>query len=243
MLVVPVDFGKREERVEVCGERAVVRDEQEGHRCTVAQFRFDGDFGQERQEGLAAVGIEGGGGFIGDDQRRGADDGSGDGDALLLSDGEMGYGSVEVAVDVEATRQAFDFAGERRRGDTGSACRVEVAGQGDILFDREVGDEIEALEDVSDLRAAQRVAGGCGEVGEVLAQDVDASLLRHEHSGDEGEERGLAAAGWPVEKAAMTCLDAKLVDPKDRVPGSIGKANVAKVYCVCGHQGAIVIGE
>ena len=87
--------------VEEVHERAVVADEQERGAGGLAGLK------EQFEELLAVVVIEGGGGFVGDDELRCADEGTGCGDALLLADGEVRYGLVEELPDAEALGGLF----------------------------------------------------------------------------------------------------------------------------------------
>src|ERR1700722_13924211 len=103
---------------------------------------------QQEIEDMAAVGgIEVAGGFVGEDDRRLQYKGAGQGDALLLSSGKLNgivmhavgqaYAAQQIGCDVAAVSIAVEFVGEE-----------------DVFESRERGDELEGLEDETQLLAS-----------------------------------------------------------------------------------------
>ena len=176
-----------------------------------------GFFGfEDREEGLTGVGVEPGGGLVEEEERRGAVEGSGDGQTLPLAHAEFGALVKEAAERrVIALRQRRDER-EQRVGDVGS---VRSVGEGDILVD---GDEIapEVLEE-DRHRGAEGVKVKTTDVGAI---EEDAALLGVVEPKKEVDDGGLAdavvalegcdfaAAGGEVEVAEDITLHAGIAE-------------------------------
>ncbi len=90
MLGSAVDGGELELAREFGGDVEVVGDEEEGGVGFFAE-------GEDEGEGLlGAGGIEGAGGFVGEDELGAVGEGAGDGDALLLAEGHFSGTVVEA---------------------------------------------------------------------------------------------------------------------------------------------------
>ena len=138
-------------------------------------------------------GIEVAGGLVGEDQRRVAGNGAGDGDALLLAAGELRGHVLHAGGEPDQLQGLGDALVALRRLHAPIAQR-DI----DIVVDVEVGYEVEALEDEADLLVAHARARIVREAGHVLAVElVSAGVEGLEEAGDVEEGR-LAGAGRPA---------------------------------------------
>ena len=115
--------------------------------------------------------------------------GAGDGNALLLATGEAvgkGFATVEQA---DGVQQGFGGGAGDARGDA-----FQLKGQYDVLQDIQGGDEVEELEDESDILAAEEGAAVLVQGGELDAIQVDGAAIRLVDAADQVEQGALAAA-------------------------------------------------
>ena len=61
---------------------------------------------EQRQDFVAALGVEGAGGFVGENHRRVVDQGTSDGDALLLAAGKFGRSMIGAIAETEPLQEA-----------------------------------------------------------------------------------------------------------------------------------------
>ena len=132
--------------------------------------------------------VEIAGGLIGEKNFGLVDDGTGDGDALLLAAGHFRGAVMEAALESEEL------------GDYIEAVRIEavamnILSDGDVASGGERGEKIEALENEADLAAAELGALGVSHGGEVVAIDIDFAARGLREAADDVKERGFAAAG------------------------------------------------
>ena len=140
-----------------------------------------------------------------------AGDRAGDGDALLLTAGELA-GQV-----LGAMRHA-DLL-ERRHHALLALGRLHAAigeRQLDVLVDGEVANQVEALEDEPDLAVAHARALGERQVGDRLAVQDVLALGRRVEQAEDRQQRRLAAARRPGDRDVLAALDLE-VDPGERV--------------------------
>ncbi len=167
----------------VAREARVVRDHDDGGAGAVERV-------EQLHHGVAVLGIEVTRGLVGEEDGRGAGEGAGDGDALLLTAGELG-GQVLGAV---AHADLLEGLGHALLALAGGHAAVGE-GQLDVLIDREVADEVEGLENEADLAVAD--AGALGErqaLDGAAVEDVGA-VGRGVEEAEDGKEGGLAATG------------------------------------------------
>ena len=81
----------------------------------------------------------------------------------------------------------------------------------------------EDLEDVADVARAEAVARGLAELGDVGPGDRDAPLVGQRQTGDDVEERGLAAAAASEQRDVLALLEGELVDAQDLVATALGR--------------------
>jgi len=171
-------------RREALGERAFVRDHDDGH----AEVRLN--FAEELEDLLAVDAVEVAGGLIGEKDCRAIDQGAGDGAALLFAAGEFGGAVAAACAEADVVESGSDAGGALGALDFGKTQRKL-----DIFLEGHAGEEIERLEDHTDGVAA--VAGEFHRVdgSEVAAADVDGAGGGAIEAGQEIEEGGLAGAG------------------------------------------------
>ena len=116
------DVFQPDDAVEIRAKAGVVADHKEGQ--AVAAYLFE----QKVEEGGLAVGVQCRGGFVGDDYGRAADQGAGDGNALLLADAEgrglrvQNVGKVQGAAEVGGGGAPIFGAGPFGRGRSAAAA-------------------------------------------------------------------------------------------------------------------------
>src|ERR1700731_31544 len=135
-----------------------MRDKQQCCLSSLSRLCFMDSLGQQREECIAAIGIERRSWLIRNHQRGRSDDGARNRHSLLLARGKMRDRSVQMRVNVESSCQPGYLLRYRRRADSCATRGMQIAGQSDVLRDRQVGNEIESLKYVSDLGPAERVS-------------------------------------------------------------------------------------
>ena len=142
-------------------------------------FLFDAQLAEQFDNSFTGLGVEVAGRFVGKDQERVVDDGSGDGDALLFASGEFGGSMGESFAESNAAEESFGpgFA-------LGGWSSSHAAWQGDILDGGEFWKEMVRLEDVAYVLISQPGLGGGGEFREGLTakphRSVCGSIQRSE---------------------------------------------------------------
>lgn len=134
-----------------------------------------------------AFGVEGGSGFVGEDDGGVVDEGASNGDALALAARELAGEVVHAVGQAEAGEQ---FAGAGFVGFVEAA--IEAQHQFDVLERSVVGDEVVGLEGETDVFAAEGGQALVGEGGEVFAIDIDLAGRGPQQPGEDGEEGGFA---------------------------------------------------
>ncbi len=136
----------------------------------------------------AELGIQGGEGFVEEEDFRSADQGAGEGDALLLAAGELGRFACFKTREGDEVDGFGDAAGAFGFGDL-----LHLKAEGDVVGDIQVGKEGIALEDLVD------VAFVGWEGGDVVVVEEDLAGGGVFEAGDEAEEGCFAAAGGAEE--------------------------------------------
>ena len=157
---------------------------------------------EQLHDGFAVLRVEVSGRLVRQQDRRGAGDGAGDRDALLLTAREL-RGQVLGAV-----RHA-DLL-ERRHHALLALGRLHAAigeRQLDVLVDVQVADQVEALEDEPDLAVAHARALGERQVRDFLAVQDVAPFGRRVEQPQDREQRRLAAARRAGNRDVLTALD------------------------------------
>ena len=153
------------------------------------------------------VAVQRRGGFVGDHQLRLADQGTGGGDALLLADGEFPgrtagqRGIAQPQVAEQGQGRALGIA--MPRYGALAAQRRELAGQQDVVQDREKGQQIELLEEKAGVVDAKTIAPGGGEGPQVLTEQAHLAAAGALHAAEQAEQGGLAAARRAFEKQRL----------------------------------------
>jgi hypothetical protein len=145
---------------------------------------------QKRQHLLRGLRVEVAGGLVGEQEQRPVHEGARDRDALHLAARKLAR--IGAGSSGEPHRgEHLEDARPRLRG--GHA--VERKGQGDVLRDREMGQQVERLEHEADARPAQQRARSVIERRDVPAFEDDAAAVRGIEPRDQVEKRGLADSG------------------------------------------------
>ncbi|MNZ80420.1 hypothetical protein D3C78_990520 [compost metagenome] len=186
---------------------------------------------QQFEEGLAGIGVQRRGRFVGDHQFRLADQRAGGGDALLLADRQLvGTPGVQLGAEAEVLEQ-----GGGRRGHAAMALARalgaqgrEAAGQLDVGAHAEKRQQVELLEDVAAVVDAEAVAGAGRQRGQLLAEQAHAAALGQLHAAEQAEQGGLAAAAGTLEKQAFAALQAQVGDVQQLGMAGPGEAEVGE---------------
>lgn len=120
---------------------------------------FGTEFGDEVEHFGGHFGVEGGGGFVEEEEPGFDGDGAGDGDALFLATGELGGSFIGVRGEVEAAEPMVGGGA----GVGGWEGVDSEEGEFDVLSGGEVGEEVVGLEDEADVGAVEAE-------GEVVAE-------------------------------------------------------------------------
>ncbi len=155
-----------------------------------------GDLAEEFHDLAAALAVEGGGGFVGEEEAGLVGEGAGDGDALLLAAVE-GVGEVAGAVaDAEVIEEFGGAAAGWAWGDV-----VDFEGDGDVFEGGEEGDEVGLLEDEAEVLTAvgAEVDEGALAVEDPLSAEGEAAGGGGVDEADGGEEGGFAGAAGAEE--------------------------------------------
>ena len=154
----------------------------------------------ELDAGLEAkLGVEVGERLVEQEEPRLADDGAGEGDALLLAAGELAGAAGEQVVDADLAGGVL-HAG----GDLGLRHAVHAEREADVLLERHVRVERVVLEDHRDVALARRGEGHVGAVDEHAAGVGDLE------AGDDAQRRRLAGAGRAEEGEELAGRDAEV---------------------------------
>jgi hypothetical protein len=144
----------------------------------------------------AELGVEGGHGFIEEEQVGLVDQGAGESNALFLAAGELVGVALGEGVELEHLEGFGDAAGDFRVGEFAGA-----EAEGDVFKDGEVREEGIALEDGVDGAAVG------GEGGDVAAAEDDGAGVGDFQAGDDAEEGGFSAAGGAEEGDEFAVTD------------------------------------
>ena len=142
------------------------------------------ELAQLHLHGLAQLGVERGERFVEQEQLGRDGERAGDGDALALAAGELRDGPVGIAGKMDHGEKLDDALLLFFLADTADAQRIC-----DVLADGEVREERQRLEDHAEFALVR------GNVGDVLAIELDGAAGRQVEAGDHAHQRGLAAAG------------------------------------------------
>ena len=86
-----------------------------------------------------------------------------------------------------------------------AAARGKGAGQQHVVDRRQPGQQVELLEQETDVVGAEAVAGAAGEARDVGAEKFDAAGLRQGDAAEQAEQGAFAAAAGAVQEDAFAC--------------------------------------
>jgi len=192
--------------------------------------------GQQAHDGLAVLTVQVSGWLVGEQDGRGSGEGAGNGDALLLTAGELGGIVAHAMGHVDALKRVLDTV-------LALACRHAGAigqRQLDVLVDGEVADQVEALEDEADLLVADAGAVTEVQVGDLFRVEGVAAVSGSVEQADDREQRRLAAAGGAGHGNVLAAGDVE-VNARERVGFDlVGVEDLGEVLDLdqvvgCGH--------
>ena len=166
-------------------------------------------------DGVGGVfGIEGGGGFVGEDDRWSGRDRSGDRHPLLLADAQpvdprSGRADAESFEELVGPRPllAGTDAGEEHR-------------KFDVLAGGQSGDEVVGLEDHPDPLGPDLIPSGAPKIADLLAVDSDRTPIRIELARGEHEEGALAAPRRALKEGSITPVELESIDAQREAAAS-----------------------
>jgi hypothetical protein len=156
-----------------------------------------------------SLGIKIAGWFIGENHEGVVDEGTGDGDTLLLTTGELGGAVVEALVETNELSEILATLLKLRE-----VGLLVNEGDLNVFNDRELGDEIVGLENKSKALAADGGKSVIVHFGDVVAAKEILARGGAVEAAEEIEHGGFSGAGWPHDGDIGTLFDLK-VDPPE----------------------------
>jgi hypothetical protein len=169
--------------VGMAGKARIVGDHTDGGALSM-------EIAQQFHDGFAIAGIEISGGLVGEEDGGFSGESAGDGDALLLASGELGWVMFEAVGHADFFQCFVDTLTSLRGAHAAVGER-----QFDIFIDGEIADEIKALEDEPDLTVTNPGACGMVELGHWVAIEVVAAFGGGIQESEDRQESGFAATG------------------------------------------------
>ena len=157
---------------------------------------------EDLQDRLAGGGVEVAGRFVGHQDRRAADERARDGGALLLAARQLARPVVQAVLEPDE-REALD----RARAALGGGDALVEQRDLDVLGDRQLGDEVEGLEDEADLLAAHAGELVVAELLDRLAVELVAARGRPVEAAEEVHERRLARTRRTHDRDVLAARD------------------------------------
>ena len=140
-------------------------------------------------------------GLVADEQRRPVHDGARNGDALLLAAGKL----IGIAVQLVGEAHEAQHLGHLRLDDV-PALADNLQGEGDVLEDRLVRQELEVLEHAADV-APQVGHAPVAHGGQILVSHVDLARGGLDLAGEQADEGGFARSGVAHEEDELAGED------------------------------------
>src|SRR5581483_3136047 len=193
-----VDVAHGERAIEQTAEGRIVADEQEGGPERLALVH------QQLEEAGTRVRIQRGSGFIGDEDFRASDQSAGGRDTLLLTDRKLGHLSIQEvrSPQAESFQQAQRFGGRGEIRQAPPARRGELQRQQDVLPHSEIRDQVEHLENETQVLAPEAIASTRIEARQSGSEQGHGPRERRQHAANETEQRALAAAARALQEHA-----------------------------------------
>ena len=191
------------------------------------------DLAQEREHVAPGARVERSGRLVGEHHLGAGDERPGDRHSLLLAAGELRGTMAQALLQPNARRDVADGRAPR-------AAAIEAQRQGDVLGDRERGQQVEGLEHEPDALAPQDRQAPLAEACQVGVAERDGAGGRPVESGRDVEERALAGARRAHDRGERPSreLDADAVEGDNgAVALAVDLANVAKGYRGSGGAG------
>ena len=162
------------------------------------------DIGDQLQDGAGGVGVQGGGGLVAQEDLGRGGQGTGDGDALLLSAGELGGIGVGLVGEAHQLQQLQRLLPGLLFGHA-----VDLHGEADIFQTGPLHEQVEALENHADgAPGGAQLLGGEG--GDVLPAEEDLAVggpLQQVHA---PHQCALARAGQADDAEDVAGLDGEV---------------------------------
>lgn len=178
-----------------CCEGRIVGDDNDGEALAIELL--------EKGEDVFAAGtVEVACGFVTQQQTRLIDQRSRDGSSLHLAAGK--FVGTMVAPVIEANfPQEFIHPGVR-------AATGEESRQGNILSNRQRGQQAKMLKDKADLLAPQTRPLLFGQLMDWFAEKLECARSRHIEASDQVEQRGFAGARWTDDRNKFAASDLQI---------------------------------
>ncbi len=190
------------------------------------------DIGQDRHDRLAVLGVERRGRLVGEDHRRIADHRARDGDALLLAAREL----ARIVPGLAGKADAFERRPRLLLGFRG-ALAAHVEREPHVVRRGQRREQVIGLEHEADVLPPElrQVLGRLAR--DLLAADADGSFARRQHAAENGQQRGLAAAGRPHQQRQLAALERE-IDALERAGAPGPSAEVLNNASGLHHQNA-----
>ena len=107
--------------------------------------------------------------------------------------------------------------------------RREPHREQDVVPHREVGDQVEHLEDVADMGGAKAIARGPAHATQRFVEHVELTARGHEHAREQAQQRGLAAAAGSMEEEPLAAHHAQGRNVEDVRPAAIAEPDIVQL--------------
>ena len=178
----------------------------------------------------AVLGIECGGGLITDDEPRLMHQSTGDGDALLLTTGELG-GAVFHAVPQSDTIEHLPRFLLRIAG----GFPLDQERNADVLDAVQGRDEIKLLEDEADVLCTEARDGGLLHGAQIATEDLELAIIRLQRASDDADERGFPTTRRSDEHGDVTAANVEIDALQDLKPRAAISKTTGDPAKLCSH--------
>ena len=136
--------------------------------------------------------------------------------SVPLTDCEKRFGQAHLA------QQLLRRCGGRSAGPDRALAphRREAARQRHVVEHMQVRQQVELLEDVAHVVGAERIAPRPRQRRPGRSEQTHSAFMRQEHSGQQSQQRALAAAAGTVEKQGGSCRHLEPIDAHAVPPGA-----------------------
>lgn len=164
--------------------------------------------GEQPQHLPGALAVEAAGGFVGEQQAGGVDQGAGQGDALLFAAGQLARCAVLLTGQAQLVEQLAAGGTGLPGGPAG-----QQGGEFDVVGDGEVGDQVEELEDDPDVVAAQFGPARLAVAVDLPSVEPEGAAVGAVQAAEEVEESGFAGSRGAGDGDEFAAFDGQVDAP------------------------------